>query len=88
MLRSGLGACQMVCLVWRWLLKKKKLQNICNYCNFVYHRISATVFQFGVKLSYKDANLKALHILVTILKRLSVDIVFHIQRFMQKINLR
>ena len=88
MLRSGLGACQMVCLVWRWLLKKKKLQNICNYCNFVYHRISATVFQFGVKLSYKDANLKALHILATILKRLSVDIVFHIQRFMQKINLR
>lgn len=88
MLRSGLGARQMVCLVWRWLLKKKKLQNICNYCNFVYHRISATVFQFGVKLSYKDENLKALHISATILKRLSVDIVFHIQRFMQKINLR
>ena len=88
MLRSGLGACQMVCLVWRWLLKKKKLQNICNYCNFVYRRISATVFQFGVKLSYKDENLKALHISATILKRLSVDIVFHIQRFMQKINLR
>lgn len=88
MLRSGLGACQMVCLVWRWLLKKKKLQNICNYCNFVYHRISATVFQFGVKLSYKDENLKALHISTTILKRLSVNIVFPIQRFMQKINLR
>lgn len=88
MLRSGLGACQMVCLVWRWLLKKKKLQNICNYCNFVYHRISATVFQFGVKLSYKDENLKVLHISATILKRLSVNIVFHIQRFMQKINLR
>ena len=69
-------------------IEKKKLQNICNYCNFVYHRISATVFQFGVKLSYKDENLKALHISTTILKRLSVNIVFPIQRFMQKINLR